>query len=142
VASGKSVIGGNSLSPKTSSRLTSLAAMLGNDGDFEMAFEQNHKEEKKTQGKTKVGKKHDHIENLLQQSRTFLVNGIEFNYKDSDPIFFIREPNQERKQLNNCQSCALKFTDSKQMCYCQFCGFANCKNCLKKTRVFYDDQAD
>jgi hypothetical protein len=30
--------------------------MLGNDGDFEMAFEQNHKEEKKTQGKTKVGK--------------------------------------------------------------------------------------
>jgi hypothetical protein len=45
-STGKSVIGGNSLSPTTSSRLTDLVGMLGDDGDFEMAFTQNHAKEK------------------------------------------------------------------------------------------------
>lgn len=25
------------------------------------------------------------------------------------------------------------------MCFCQFCGCANCKDCLKKTRPFFSD---
>ena len=25
------------------------------------------------------------------------------------------------------------------MCYCHFCGFANCEKCLKKTRYFFED---
>jgi hypothetical protein len=79
--------------------------MLGEDGDFEMAFTQNHAQEKSIPGKAKYGKKNDHIENLLLQSRSFFVNDNECTYIDSDPIFFIREPNTQRVQLNNCHSC-------------------------------------
>ena len=58
------IIGGRSLSPAGQTKLSNLAAMLNDDGDFELAFEQNHKEEKPTT-KLKNGKHHDHIENLL-----------------------------------------------------------------------------
>jgi len=42
------------------------------------------------------GKANDHIDTLLQQSRTFIVNSIEHKYEDNDPIFFMREPNGKR----------------------------------------------
>jgi hypothetical protein len=25
------------------------------------------------------------------------------------------------------------------MCFCEFCGFAQCKNCLQQTRYFFED---
>ena len=28
------------------------------------------------------------------------------------------------------------------MCFCQFCGYANCRDCFKKTRLFYDPAKD
>lgn len=114
--------------------------MLGNDDDFEMAFAKTDKEIKKDLKQQKPRLNNDQIENLLQQSKIFLLNDLEFTYKDSDPIFYTRDPVSERRQLSACLSCYLKFTDSKQMCYCQFCGFANCKDCLKKQRAFYEDK--
>lgn len=49
----------------------------------------------------------------MLQSRKFFVNEIERTYVDSDPIFFIREPNTQRIQLNNCLSCDSKFENLK-----------------------------
>lgn len=106
------VIGATTLSPKASSRLTDLANILGDDGDFELEFTSKHAEEKQVR-KTKFGKENDHIENLMLQSRKFFVNEIERTYVDSDPIFFIREPNTQRIQLNNCLSCDSKFENLK-----------------------------
>ena len=42
------------------------------------------------------GKANDHIDNLLAQSRTFIVNEIEHQYQDNDPIFYMREANTKR----------------------------------------------
>lgn len=49
------VIGATTLSPKASSRLTDLANILGDDGDFELEFTSKHAEEKQV-SKTKFGK--------------------------------------------------------------------------------------
>ena len=51
----------------------------------------------------------------------------------------MREPYPGRKQFADCQSCDLEFEDTKSMVYCQFCGCANCKDCLIKTRNFFMD---
>lgn len=34
-------------------------------------------------------------------------------------------------------SCEHPFGGTKEMNYCQFCGWANCEKCIKKTRPFY-----
>lgn len=85
------------------------------------------------------GKANDHIDTLLQQSRTFIVNSIEHKYEDNDPIFFMREPNGKRTQLQQCYTCEEAFKNSKEMNFCQFCGNANCKPCSTKTRFFFMD---
>lgn len=72
------VIGGVSLSPKVANRVQSLALLLDNEDAFEMAFTTKHQEDKK-ETKQK-GKQNDHIDNLLQQSRTFFVNEIQHQY--------------------------------------------------------------
>jgi hypothetical protein len=76
----------------------------------------------------------------LQLFKILNLNDLESRYKDSDPIFYTRDLVSERRELFACLSCYLKFTDWKQMCFCQFCRLANCKDCLKKSRAFYEDK--
>ena len=59
-----------------------------------------------------------------------------YEFDDKDPIFFMSKPMTQRKQLQECYTCETAFTDYKQMKYCEFCGHSNCKDCLKKTRIF------
>ena len=72
-------------------------------------------------------------------SRKFNLKGQEHEYNNNDQIFYIREATEKRHQIANCISCTTTFESAKQMCFCQFCGYANCKECLKKTRFFYDE---
>lgn len=55
--------------------MQNLALLLDNEDAFEMAFNEKVKEDKK-QSKPR-GKANDHIDNLLAQSRTFVVNDIQ-----------------------------------------------------------------
>ena len=86
------VIGGVALSPKVANRVQNLALLIDNEDAFEMMFTQKVQEDK-TQTKQKGGKVNDHIDNLLKHSKTFSVNEIQHEYVDSDPIFYMREPN-------------------------------------------------
>jgi hypothetical protein len=76
---------------------------------------------------------------LLSASRKFMHKGMKYDYIEGDPILFLREPSTKRVQRNDCLSCAKTFDKIKDMCYCQFCGVANCADCTKKTRYFYSD---
>jgi hypothetical protein len=66
----------------------------------------------------------------MDQSRIFLLNGVEHEYEEKDPIYFRSEPNTKRYQLEECKSCCTRFESNKAMMFCQFCSFANCKSCL------------
>ena len=72
-------------------------------------------------------------------SRQFVVKGRIHLYSDDEPIFFQREPNFNKKPSHNCKTCDLKFDNVKQMNYCQFCGCAQCSQCLIKTKPFYGE---
>lgn len=133
------VIGAAALSPKVESKLNSLAMLLENEDSFQDIFAVKHADKKK-EDRPKAGKKVTQIESLLAQSRQFVLKGQEHNYVDSDQIFYIREATNDRRQTKECVSCLGTFATAKEMCFCQFCGYANCKDCLKKTRCFYEEK--
>jgi hypothetical protein len=66
----------------------------------------------------------------MDQSRIFLLNGVEHEYEEKDPIYFRSEPTTKNSPLEACKSCNTRFESYKSMNYCQFCSFANCKSCL------------
>ena len=68
-----------------------------------------------------------------------MLKEVVHEYSESDPVYFIREPIGKRIQATNCHSCATEFKNIKQMCFCEFCGHASCKDCSKKTRYFFDE---
>ena len=75
---------------------------------------------------------------LLQQSRQFDVKGKIYTYEEDDPIYFLREPTSNRyMNLLQCNSCDSRFESDKQKHCCQFCGFANCKQCSRHTWYFF-----
>lgn len=117
--------------------------LLESEDNFKDMFATKHQEKKKEDRPKAFGnKKVDHIENLLAQSRKFVLKGLEHDYRDSDPIFYIREANTNRNQQKACISCENGFATSKEMHFCQFCGCANCKECLKKTRMFFEEKSN
>lgn len=111
--------------------------LLGSEDDFKDAFAVKHASGRQDQ-KPKA-KKVDLIKDLLEMSRKFVLKDLEHDYTNSDQIFYIREATIQRHQIANCISCSHLFESTKQMCFCQFCGYANCKECLKKTRFFFDE---
>ena len=111
--------GGAAVSQKAESKLNSLAMLLESEDNFQDMFAVKHSEKKKEdRPKAAFGKKVDHIENLLAQSRKFTLKGNEHDYKDSDPIFYIREANTNRNQQKACVSCCNSFATTKEMCFC------------------------
>ena len=66
----------------------------------------------------------------MQSSKMFTVKGKQHPYEENDPIFFRREPCTDRKKQAMCLSCDFDFDEIKQMNFCEFCGYAQCKNCL------------
>lgn len=66
----------------------------------------------------------------------FCIGHQTFDFNEKDPIFFMSKASTQRKQHQSCYSCESAFKDYKEMKYCEFCGNSNCKDCLKKTRLF------
>lgn len=120
-------------------KIDSLAMLLGDEDIFQDAFKSTNVEKKTQQKKAKPM---DHIDSLLNASKKFKVKDLTFEYVEGDPVLFCREPSQMRKQRQDCLSCAKKFEKNKDMNYCDFCGTANCADCVKKTRYFYSDVKD
>ena len=100
------------MSPTAESKLNSLALLLDSEDAFEMAFSAKADEQKGT-SKHKSKQQHNHVEALLQQSRSFFVKGQQYQYKNDEQIFFITEPTVSRHQLANCLSCGFKFEATK-----------------------------
>jgi hypothetical protein len=131
---------GGIASPAQNTRRSELANLVADDDDFLNEFGSNVDKVKGTVSKPRNSKPVDHMEQLLQHSRSFMVKGRQHQFNEDDPIFFAREAYPGRKQFADCQSCDLEFEDTKSMFYCNFCGGANCKDCLEKTRNFFMDQ--
>jgi len=66
---------------------------------------------------------------LLEQSSTFYIGDNEFRFKEDERIFFLSGPNPAKNMEQKCVTCFEPFKDYKNMFYCSFCGFANCKKC-------------
>lgn len=78
----------------------------------------------------------DHIDVLLEQSKTFYIGEIEFNFDEEEKIFFLSGPNPKKNMVQKCATCQSTFKDYKNMIYCTFCSFSNCKKCMQKTRAY------
>ena len=121
---------GKQVTAEAEDKLKSLTNLLGSDDDFKALFATTNKRS------TKPIRDKSTVEALLETNRSFMVKGVKHNYNDKEGIFYMTEPTTERHQSRQCSSCLFEFESSKQMNYCQFCGYANCKNCFKKTRAF------
>ena len=80
----------------------------------------------------------------MEGSRQFFIGEREFEFDENEGIFFRKAPiasTEFRNTNDGCNTCKAawqKATDLHQS-HCEFCGVSNCKNCMKKTRVFYTD---
>lgn len=86
--------------------------LLGSEDDFKDVFAVKHATVKQEQ-KPKSNKQVNHIQDLLQMSRKFVLKGIEHEYNDTDQIFYIREATSSRHQIANCISCEYAFEQTK-----------------------------
>ena len=70
-----------------------------------------------------------------------MIGDKEYTFNESESIFFMTEPIEQRKCHNTTEGCATcgerwkKMSDLKGS-HCTFCGMSNCKKCLCKTRPF------
>lgn len=92
------------MSPKVESKLNSLAMLLQDEDNFQDVFKTKH--QSVTTKATKF-KQNDHIADLLSKSKMFMLKNIPHEYKESEQIFYIREANPNRHQINQCISCCL-----------------------------------
>lgn len=108
--------------------MKNLAQLLASEIDFDQAFQ--------AQAKATKSAPRDHLDVLIQQSRTFRFNETEFSFDEDDKIFFLSGPNPAKNMVPKCTSCFEPFKDYKNVIYCTFCSLSACKKCTKKTRLY------
>lgn len=65
------------------------------------------------------------------------ISKNQFDYSDTDPIFFLNGPGRKETRTGACVSCRdFVFESNSQMRFCSFCGNSNCANCLYKERMY------
>lgn len=74
-----------------------------------------------------------------------MIGDREFEFDENDPIFYVQRPKNSSEYHNTndgCNTCGTAWvkTSDLQNSHCHFCGISNCKNCMKKTRKFYQDR--
>ena len=120
-------------------KISGLAALLGDKNAFDQAFSSSMVS-KPTIGLDK-GILGDKVEALMDASRTFMIGDLEYEFDETESIFFIEGPINPRNYHNTPEGCHTckerwkKATDLKGS-HCHFCGMSNCKKCMMKTRKF------
>jgi hypothetical protein len=131
---------GTLVSKKTEKKLADLSELLGDEDDFATAFATKHQLVKKETKAAQKASSSQQQKEFSLQNRTIFVKGAPHTYVENEAIFYLTEATTARHQSRQCSSCLEEFLKSKDMNYCQFCGYANCKECFKKTRPFYFDK--
>jgi len=98
--------------------MRSLATLLDDEDAFDSVMTLNYETQKETKPRQMKPKTGDPIRNLMDQSRIFFLNGLEYEYDEKDPIYFRTEPTNKRQLLKNCKSCSTPFHSNKAMLIC------------------------
>ena len=93
-----------------------------------------------------IGHPLDKVEELLEASRRFKIGNREYDFNESESIFFMTkaiDPSNYHNTPDGCHTCGAnwKKTTDLQGSHCHFCGISNCKKCLVKTRPFKHSEA-
>ena len=88
-----------------------------------------------------IGHPLNKVDVLVETSRTFCIGEKQYEFVETESIFFMEGPLNPRNYHNTpegCHTCGdpWKKASDLQNSHCQFCGNSNCKQCLKKTRPF------
>ena len=104
-------LGGNfGKAPPQNNKMLSLAALVIDEDDFEQSFTETKNEEKmQPKARRATKKENQNVDQLLQQGKYIFVKGKQHEYKEEDPIFFMREPNHQRIKQAQCLSSDLEF---------------------------------
>ena len=80
------------------------------------------------------------MKELLEASRVFVIGQREYLFDEMENIFFMDKAINQREMKNtpSCNTCEHAWKNQKELqnSHCHFCGRSNCKECLKKTRLF------
>ena len=125
-------------------KIQSLAKLIGNKNAFEQAFNQScyvPEGGAGTAGQSMIGSPRDKVDEVLEASRRFMIGDREYEFNESESIFFIEkaiDPRSYHNTPDGCNTCGEKWKKATDLqgSHCHFCGKSTCKSCLTKTRLF------
>ena len=84
------------------------------------------------------------LESIKPNFQTMKIGeSLQIPFNERDPIFALAEPYPNQTKTPECATCkTFVFKKDKQIIYCQFCGFSNCKDCALKDRPFPNGNPD
>ena len=131
---------------KEANKIQSLAKLVGNMNAFEQAFNQsnfvsNNENPAGKVGESMIGSPRDKVDEVLEASRRFKIGDREFDFVESESIFFLEkavDPRNYKNTPEGCNTCGERWKKATDLqgSHCHFCGKSTCKSCLTKQRNF------